>query len=586
MSQGARHRGQVIGDRFTLEEELGSGGYGVVWRARDSRTGAAVAIKLLHEHLAGNTFAVERFEREARVLEQLEHPNLARAIAVGTRPTERFLALELVEGVSLAAELGERAKQGRHLALAEVVRLTAEIGGALSHAHAAGIVHRDLKPSNVMLAGPPERRVAKVLDFGIAKLMSPPSGDATTVGRMLGSWLYMAPEQVRGEGVDHRSDVFALGATLFELLTLRRVFAVGGDGHPMPAFESPVLGHGPNNRYNLLRRIVLEPRPRPSESRPGTPLAVDLVVLRALEFEPAARFQSAMELVRALEEAASLAPAELPAIDLARARQATALPEDLVDRTAPPRGPEREPATRAISSTELRTQLAAPSAPDRPKPEAPRRLADPRLGPMTPLLALVVGLVGVAAMLLRSLPAPQPGVPVTWSTEPLPVTPARPQVVPRPALDGEPSADEPDAPPVRPPDRAEPAGPRIDAPAREEGARAPRATTTASGRGGSEGAERGSAAAADGRRPTRPAPARPVDEHAELRAMLAALERSPSDLALAARLSDALTAAAGALTDPAASGAVRRCAAASALRAEVADFARCLELLDRASPGR
>src|SRR5437870_5647527 len=191
---------------------------GEVWRARDTRLDRSVAIKILPAEFAQNAQFQMRFEREARVISQLNHPNICTVYDVG----DSFLVMELLEGESLA----ERLTRGP-LPLAEVLRYGIQIAEALDRAHRAGIVHRDLKPGNVMIT----RTGAKLLDFGLAKSVSIVSGDGATVqkpltqeGTILGTFQYMAPEQLEGHDADPRSDIFALGVVLYEMVTGKRAF--------------------------------------------------------------------------------------------------------------------------------------------------------------------------------------------------------------------------------------------------------------------------------------------------------------------------------------------------------------------------
>src|SRR5205814_1022939 len=155
-----------------------------------------------------------------------EHPHIAKAYAVDDQGELTYIAMELAHGSSLEEEIARRAETGEHFSFEELSTIISQIGSALGHAHDKGVVHRDLKPANIHLEPVPGGWSVKVLDFGIAKI-SVPDGDQTTVGRMLGSWLYMSPEQVLGEPVTKLSDLFGFAAVVFELVTLRKLFARG-----------------------------------------------------------------------------------------------------------------------------------------------------------------------------------------------------------------------------------------------------------------------------------------------------------------------------------------------------------------------
>ena len=208
---------------FEILQRLGAGGMGEVYRARDTKLHRDVAVKILPAVLAADPERLERLEREARMLAALSHPNIASIYAVETAGPVHALVLELVEGETLAARI-----RRRPLTVPETRAIARQIIAALDTAHAAGIVHRDLKPDNVML-GP--RGLVKVLDFGIAKMTGPVAAEGATItagptaeGAIVGTAAYMSPEQVRGQAVDRRTDIWAFGCTIYEMLTGRRAF--------------------------------------------------------------------------------------------------------------------------------------------------------------------------------------------------------------------------------------------------------------------------------------------------------------------------------------------------------------------------
>jgi len=221
---------------YTLLGPLGAGAMGEVYRARDTKLGREVAIKVLPEHFADDEERLKRFEREAKTLASLNHPNVAQIFGVDQVGDTCFLALELVPGESLE----ERLKRGP-LPLEDALDVCRQIAEGLEAAHEAGVIHRDLKPANVRLT--PEGKV-KVLDFGLAKPMhlssdsrSTDSVLATESGRLLGTPTYMAPEQARGKPIDRRVDIWAFGCVLFECLTGKRAF----DGETLSDVLSSVL---------------------------------------------------------------------------------------------------------------------------------------------------------------------------------------------------------------------------------------------------------------------------------------------------------------------------------------------------------
>ena len=275
---------------YEIVARLGAGGMGEVWRGRDTRLDRSVAIKVLSAEFAEDAQLRLRFEREAKAISQLSHPNICTLFDVGREGDIDYLVMELLDGESLAARLTRGP-----LPLGEALRYGAQIADALGRAHRHGIVHRDLKPANVMLT----RAGTKLLDFGLVKPAVHRGPDDTTIaspiteqGAVLGTLQYMAPEQLGGEDVDARADIFALGAVLFELITGRR------------AFQG-------STRLSVISKIVGEPSPRVSSIAPLATPAVDHIVAKCLEKDPEARWQSASDVateLQWLEHADALTP--------------------------------------------------------------------------------------------------------------------------------------------------------------------------------------------------------------------------------------------------------------------------------------
>ena len=258
---------------------LGAGGMGEVYRARDPRLGREVAIKLISERLATDPNRLHRFEQEARAAGQLNHPNVLAVYDVGTHAGAPYIVSELLEGESLRSRLRSVALGSR-----KAIDYARQIAEGLAAAHDKSIVHRDVKPDNLFVTN--DGRV-KILDFGIAKLtqsheVSPPAGSPTetATGKVIGTAAYMSPEQLRGEGVDSRSDIFSFGAVLYEMLAGR------------PAFERPTAAE-------TTAAILKEDPPAPLP--PTVPPALEPIVSRCLEKAREARFQSARDLAFALE---------------------------------------------------------------------------------------------------------------------------------------------------------------------------------------------------------------------------------------------------------------------------------------------
>ena len=214
---------------YEILSPLGAGGMGEVYKARDTRLDRTVAIKVLPEHVAADPDLKQRFEREAKTISSLNHPHICTLHDIGSQDGIDFLVMEYLEGDTLAQRLEKGA-----LPLDQALKVAIEIADALDKAHRQGIVHRDLKPGNIMLT----RAGAKLLDFGLAKLRKPGTVGAegfsaattqseplTGRGTILGTLQYMAPEQVEGKEADHRTDIFAFGAVVYEMATGQRAFS-------------------------------------------------------------------------------------------------------------------------------------------------------------------------------------------------------------------------------------------------------------------------------------------------------------------------------------------------------------------------
>src|SRR5678816_1386208 len=284
--------GELLGERFELEQPIGTGGMSTVFRARDPISGETVAVKVLSDqqsHLA------ERFAREVKVLAELSHPGVVRYITHGvTSSGKLFLAMEWVDGEILKTRL-----QRGPLAVGESVTLATRVAEALGVAHARGIVHRDLKPSNLILPGG-RVDLVKVLDFGIAQREG--KTRLTQTGMMLGTAGYMAPEQARtSEQIDARADVFALGCVLFQCLT------------GVPPFDGDTTAA-------ILAKILFGTAPRVSKLWPEVPESLDALVAQMLAPEPALRPSDGANLAAAL---AALGPLAHTAVMAPRERAAS-----------------------------------------------------------------------------------------------------------------------------------------------------------------------------------------------------------------------------------------------------------------------
>ncbi|MGI8334494.1 protein kinase domain-containing protein [Actinomadura scrupuli] len=269
---------RVLGDRYELIEPLGRGGMGQVYRARDRALGRLVAVKVLPAELNEHPKFRARFRREAHAAASLSHPCIAIVYDRGEDDDVPYLVMELITGGTLAELLHEE----EFLPPDRALRITADVLEALEHSHHKGVVHRDLKPSNIMIDRSGRQPRVKVMDFGIAKLLSDTMTQLTPSGSMVGTLHYMSPEQIRGLPVDARSDLYSLGCVLFELLT------------GSPPFTADLKAAVLNQHLNK------EPQP-PSAARPGLPPACDPPVLRALAKDPADRYPDATAMYTALQ---------------------------------------------------------------------------------------------------------------------------------------------------------------------------------------------------------------------------------------------------------------------------------------------
>jgi serine/threonine-protein kinase len=268
--------------RYRLVKELGRGAMGIVYRAEDPLLNRTVAVKciILMDEPAVRADYEARFFQEAKAAGGLNHPNLVTIHDVGREGDVAYMAMELLEGTDLREMTG----RGR-VPLPLALELMAQAADGLAHAHEHGVVHRDIKPGNIMVV---RGRVAKIMDFGIARIRT--SDVKTQTGAILGSPRYMSPEQVTGQSADRRSDVFSLGVVLYEL--------AAGES----PFSAPTV-------TQLMHQIATAtPRP-PSASNPAVPPMLDLIVARALQKQPADRYQSAAELATDLRAClAEIAP--------------------------------------------------------------------------------------------------------------------------------------------------------------------------------------------------------------------------------------------------------------------------------------
>jgi serine/threonine-protein kinase len=282
LTSGAPKPGDIIADRYRVVAPIGRGAMGTVYRAEHVQISKVMAIKLLHRDLEQNPENVVRFHREAESASRLNHPNTVHVFDFGrTKSGSLYLVMEYVDGDDLAKVLD---KDGP-MPFGRVAYLCAQVAGSVEDAHAAGIVHRDLKPENIVIAEGREGETAKVLDFGLAKLFEGNvEAQVTSSGTIVGTPYYMSPEQIQGQELDGRSDVYAIGAIMYECVVGK------------PPFEAP-------NPVGVLSKHLSEEPLRPSARSPlSVPTEADEIILRCLEKDPDRRYQTAEDVRQALIE--------------------------------------------------------------------------------------------------------------------------------------------------------------------------------------------------------------------------------------------------------------------------------------------
>ncbi|MFY9552298.1 MAG: serine/threonine-protein kinase, partial [Thermoanaerobaculia bacterium] len=268
---------------FEVLGPLGAGGMGEVYRARDTRLGREVALKLLPESLVADRDRLSRFEQEARAASALNHPHIVTIYEIGSEGDETFIAMELVDGKTLR----ELAASGP-MPVRKVLNVAAQVSEGLAKAHGAGIVHRDLKPENVMVS---KDGFVKILDFGLAKLIEPESGGVSAMptlgqpethpGTVMGTVGYMSPEQASGEPLDYRSDQFSLGSMVYEMLTGKKAFQRKTAAETMSA--------------------IIRDEPEPAgKLRPDLPLPVRWILDRCMAKDREDRYAATRDLARDL----------------------------------------------------------------------------------------------------------------------------------------------------------------------------------------------------------------------------------------------------------------------------------------------
>jgi serine/threonine-protein kinase len=274
--------GTTVGDRYRLEERLGAGGMGVVYRGVEISQDRPVAVKFLHDSFAAIPDLVKRFQREVTAMSRLRHPNLVAIVDSGVAAGVPYLVMDFHAGRALADVLERGA-----LSPARALRITRQVLAGVGAAHERGVVHRDLKPDNILLVGSGEHECVKILDFGLAKMVQGSetgTTQLTNTGLALGTPAYMSPEQARGTPTDHRADLYAVAVMLYQMLVGRKPFVS-------------------DSAMAVMRMHMDDPPLPPRKAAPDARIsaALERVVLRGMEKDPAARFQGVAEFERALD---------------------------------------------------------------------------------------------------------------------------------------------------------------------------------------------------------------------------------------------------------------------------------------------
>jgi serine/threonine protein kinase len=334
--------GQTLGGRYQIGELLGQGGMSSVYKATDPNLRRSVAIKLIHPHLSNNPEFVRRFEEEATGVARLRHPNIIQMYDFNHEGGVYYMVMEYVAGETLQARLKRLNASGRHLPLREALKYTLDVCNAAGYAHQRGMIHRDIKPANVMLD---VHGNAILMDFGIARMVGGQQHTAT--GAVLGTALYMAPEQIQGLHPDARADIYSIGVMLFEALSGR------------PPFEA-------DSAMTLMMMHLNDPVPDLGQLHPGIPLELQEIANKALKKDRAERYQSGEEMAAALQQALAEV-AESPAMTAPAPPKSKPAKAERAAGALPPAETPRPEATFIEPASPAPSQASRPTG---PPPEA------------------------------------------------------------------------------------------------------------------------------------------------------------------------------------------------------------------------
>lgn len=345
MTQPPSWIGHTLGGRYRIEAELGHGGMATVYKAADPNLRRVVAIKLIHPHISSNPDFIRRFEAEATVVAQLRHANIIQVFDFNHDGDIYYIVFEFVPGETLQAQLHRLNQAGRQMEMEQLLKIATTIGDALGYAHSRNIIHRDIKPANVMLNVQGE---AILTDFGIVKIMGGTQHTAT--GAVLGTARYMSPEQIRGQRVDLRSDIYSYGNMLYEM--------VGG----RPPFNA-------DSAMTLMMMHINDPVPDVRQIRPGVSSQLVAVINKAMAKDPNQRYQTMAELLHDLQriQAGGVAPAaaasagktllDADLTDLLEPESAENDPSPYLPQSEKPVSASQPPATTTAAPKQNRTMF-------------------------------------------------------------------------------------------------------------------------------------------------------------------------------------------------------------------------------------
>lgn len=369
--------GHTLAGRYQIDDLVGHGGMSSVYKANDVNLKRIVAVKLIHPHLTGDADFLRRFEAEAEAVAQLRHSNIIRVFDFSQEDGQYYMIMEFVPGESLQDRLKRLNASGRTLSSDEIVAIAGGVCDAVDYAHKRGMIHRDVKPANILLSVEGQ---AILTDFGLAKLAG--GTQHTAAGAVMGTALYMSPEQIRGEQVDHRTDIYALGVTLFEMLS----------GKPPYAADSAMT---------VLMMHLNDPLPDLREIVPNASPALVKIVEKSLAKNPDDRYSSAADMaaaLRSLDDDAATPQTGASAPDVTMVAQSGG---------APAGPPPSSPDATLVHRPEQPAQSQPPAAAAPPPPPVPPMAEDAgdRSGGLPPWLFAVAGVAVVAVVVVALLAA-------------------------------------------------------------------------------------------------------------------------------------------------------------------------------------